>query len=108
MTTKGTMTSTDAPIANTFAAWFMKRRHRLSFRVEASPGCLSTDPPCGTAGDAPYQQSCQSIDNEGHEEQRQSDLDQCAQVEVAGSFAEFVGDDAGHGIARREKRFRHF
>src|SRR5271165_3874173 len=104
MTTSGTMTSTAAPMAKAFAAWLVKRRHRLTFCVEASPGCLSTCPPC-RSGDAPHQQPRQRIDNQSHQEQRQSDFDQRTQVEVARSFAEFVGNDAGHGIAGSKERF---
>src|SRR5271165_824429 len=107
MTTSGTMTSTAAPMAKAFAAWLVKRRHRLTFCVEASPGCLGTYPPC-RSGDAPNQQTGQRIDDQGHEEERKSDFDQRTQVEVASSFAEFVGDDAGHGIAGGEERFGDF
>src|SRR5271169_1725646 len=56
-----------------------------------------------SASHGPDQQSCQSVDDDRNQEQRQSNLDQCRAVDVSGGLAEFVGQNAGHGVSRGEQ-----
>src|SRR5580704_3882173 len=103
MASSGTSTRAAATMAKDVAPRFTMRRHRLICGTAADDR-LGTDPRT-SAGDAPDQQARQRVDDEGYQEQRQADLYQGAEVQVAGSFAKFVGNHAGHGIAGREQRF---
>src|SRR5579864_1842622 len=58
----------------------------------------------GATRHAPHQQLRQTVDDQSHEEENEPDLDQGAQVEVAGGLAEFVGDDAGQRVTGSEER----
>src|SRR5512135_902715 len=75
-----------------------------SFALRTSPSELlrmhpHRNPACGH----PDQHPRDNVHDQGDDEQRQPDLDDGAQVQVAGGFTEFVRDDAGHGVRRREK-----
>src|ERR1017187_8635360 len=105
MASSGTSTRMAAATANVVAPALVTRRTK--------PTCCGVDcadisgtHPRSPAGDAPHQQPGQCVDDEGHDKQRQPDLDQRAQVQIAGGLGEFVGDDTGHGVARREQRLR--
>ena len=50
------------------------------------------------------QQPRQAVEDEGEQEQHQAEFDQRLEIEVAGGFGEFVGDDGGDGVARRKQR----
>ena len=50
------------------------------------------------------QKASEAIQDESHQEQHETEFDQRAQVQIAGGFREFIGDDGGNGIARRRKR----
>src|SRR5690242_12811863 len=56
----------------------------------------------------PHQQLGQDVDDNRDQEQGQADFNQRAEVEVAGGFAEFVGDNARHGVSGGEEGFGDF
>src|ERR1019366_7122066 len=103
MASSGTSTRMAAATANVVAPALVRRRTR--------PTCCGVDGadelgthPRSPAGDAPHQQPGQGVYDERHDKQRQPDLHQRAQIQIAGGLGEFVGNDAGHGVARREQR----
>src|SRR4029077_8123304 len=59
------------------------------------------------AGDGPDQESRQRVDYDRDQKQGQANLDQSGKVDITGGFAEFISQDAGHGIARRKQRLRN-
>ena len=60
------------------------------------------------SGEGFQEQLRQRVDQHGHAEQHQADFKQRAQIRVGRGLGEFVGDDAGQRVARREKRFGNF
>src|SRR5581483_2063693 len=54
---------------------------------------------------APHQQAGYRVHHDGDQEQRQPDLDQRAQVQLTRGFAEFIGDNACHGVTGCEQGF---
>src|ERR1700744_4786106 len=103
MAIRGASTSTAVAMAKKVAPWSVRRRQRLSL---AGPACatLCIGPRRLAAGNAPHQESGERVHDEGDDKQSQADLHQRAEIKIAGSFAELVGDDAGHGVSRGKQR----
>ena len=60
--------------------------------------------PCrSAAGDCPDEHPRERVDDDGHQKERETDLDEGAPVGVVRGLAELVGDDAGHAVARSEQ-----
>src|SRR5208282_852653 len=105
----GNSTSSTASAAAEVMMRFTLRRYKLTGAVVNSTGVAVLSgiaPRRHAAGDAPYQNLGQDVHDDGHQEKRQSDFHQRAQVGVAGGLAELVGDHAGHGIAGSKQRTR--
>src|SRR5580658_6572255 len=102
MTTSGVITRMELRIARPVARWFDAARHmRLPLLVlywlviGPLSSLISLDLSLvharrRTARHHPYQQLSQRIHNDGHDKQREPDLDQRAQIQVVGGLAEFV------------------
>src|ERR1051325_9437180 len=69
-----------------------------------SPKTLSPRHAASAARDAPDEKARGAVDDEGHEEEHEAQLDERAQVQVARRLRELVGDDGGDGVARLEER----
>ncbi len=64
--------------------------------------CLG--PPCRRAArDRPDHEAGDCIDDDSNEKERETDLDESAEVEIAGCLREFVGDDACQRMPRCEE-----
>src|SRR5271157_3397876 len=98
MASRGTSTRTAARTANTVAPWLVIRRQRLTPCDIAGDMELGTHPR-SSVGDAPNQQPGQRIYNKSHKKQRQTNLDQRAEIQVTRGLGKLVGDHAGHGVA---------
>src|SRR6266436_7111170 len=99
MAPKGSRTSITAPAAAKVTAEFRPRRHRLMGAPEKSGGSIAFSgmaPRRGTASYGPHQELGQNVDEDSHDKQGQTNLDQCTEIEIASGLAELVGDDAGH------------
>src|SRR6516165_5965198 len=99
---KGSITRIAAMMANAVARLLVSRRNMLICKEEEVGVELGTCPPRG-AGDAPYEQSRQRIDDQRHQEQGKADFNEGSQMEIAGRFAELIGNDAGHSVARSKE-----
>src|SRR5215471_3044435 len=108
MAHSGASTTITDPAAANVANPFTARRYQL---IGAAPKestltagfALAIGPRRCATSYCPDQNLRQDIDDDGHDEQRQSHLHQRAQIEVSRCLAEFVGDDTRHGVSRREE-----
>src|SRR6266850_897049 len=56
--------------------------------------------------DAPDQSLREDVDDDRDQKKRQADLNQRTQIKIVSSLTEFIGDDAGHGVAGSKERLR--
>src|ERR1700746_931483 len=94
--------STAAPVMT----WSVMRRRRAMGATGCIAGVLAASgigPRRLAPSDGPDQQSCQSVDDDRNQEESQSNLDQGGAVDQPRGLTEFIGQYAGHGIARREQ-----
>src|SRR5258707_13723744 len=68
-------------------------------------GCvlMSVHPRRSATRDRPDHEAGDCIDDDGYEKEREADLDQRAEVEVAGGLRELARDDAGHRVGGCEE-----
>src|SRR5258707_15256586 len=68
-------------------------------------GCvlMSVHPRRSATRDRPDHEAGDCIDDDGYEKEREADLDQRAEVEVAGGLRELARDDAGQRVGGRER-----
>ena len=55
-------------------------------------------------GSGDDQDASEAVEDEGEEKEDEAELDQRLEIQIAGGFGEFVGDNRGDGIAGREER----
>src|ERR1700733_13962225 len=69
-------------------------------------GCvaMSVDPCRSVACDRPDHEAGDGVDNDRDQEERETDFDERAEVDVAGGLGELSGDDAGEGVGWSEER----
>src|ERR1700756_3926069 len=108
MAISGTMTAMVARTAKPPTRPLLMRRLKTLTREARSGGrmdwlAISGHPCWRAARHHPYQQARACIHHDGDQEECESDLDQSAQVHIAGGFAELVGEDTGHGVARGQE-----
>src|SRR5258708_23240775 len=107
---RGSSTRATAPTAATVTRALTLRRTMLMGASAKSAGSMIFAVELGiaqrrcTAGYCPHQELRQNVHDDGHNKECQTHLDQGAEIKVSRSFAEFVGDHAGHGVAGSEKR----
>src|SRR6266481_5596035 len=70
-------------------------------------GCvlMSVHPGRSAACDGPYHETGYGVDDDGDEEEREADLDERAEIDVAGGFGELSCNDAGEGVGGSEEGF---
>jgi len=59
---------------------------------------MSVHPRRSVACDCPNHQARDSVHDDGDQEESEADLDEGAQVEIAGGLRELVGDDTGQCV----------
>ena len=59
--------------------------------------------PRSATGNSPHHQPGKYVDDDSHEEKRESDFHERAEVEVVRRLSEFVRDYASHGVARSKQ-----
>src|SRR5579872_321399 len=95
-----------APTAAAVTKLFVARRQRLTGVMEncdVSGAGLGIAPRRRAPSYGPDEQLRKNIYDDGHEEQRESDFDQRAEIRIARRLAEFIGNDAGHGVSGCEQ-----
>src|SRR5208337_2568200 len=109
MTASGTITRMDARIASTVTAWSVTALN-LDCNGFAPVLILNSSSRLRgrAAGNSPDQQLGNGVDDDRDHEERQTDFDQGAAMQVAGGFSKLVGDHRSHRCAVGEKRFVHF
>src|SRR5690242_7444149 len=68
---------------------------------------ISMCPRGSAACDGPHQRPRNRIYYDGHKEQGETDLNECAEIHVTGRFGELVCDDAGQRVAGGKERLRN-
>src|ERR1700723_38353 len=111
MATNGTRTTITVRIAMPVMAWSVTRRRRLTGDTlccgAAMLAALDMRARRLAARHRPDQQTCQRVHYDRHQKKRQPNFNQRRQMHVARGLGKLIGQDAGHGISRREKRARN-
>src|SRR6476646_4825121 len=105
MATRGARTRTTVKTATPVITRSVRRRRRLIGGTVVLPegkAMLDISPRGLAPGNSPHQQLRHRIHDYGDQEERQANLNQRGKIDVPGSFAELVGQYAGHGVAGRE------
>src|ERR1700678_4006807 len=107
MANNGANTNTTVSTAAPVMTWSTTRRRKamrgtffLSDLSRSEVSGSDIGPRRLAASDGPDQQPRQGVDHDRNQEERQTDLDQSRQVNIARSFAELIGQHAGHGVPR--------
>src|SRR5580698_2544956 len=109
MANSGTSTRMTVSTAAPVMTWSVMRRRKAIGATGFSAEVLLASgigPRRLAAGDGPDQQTCESVDHDRDQEQRQTDFDQRGKVDVSGGLAELIGEHAGHGVTGSEERPR--
>src|SRR5580693_4374067 len=108
MAISGTSTTITVRIAIPVMAWSVTRRRRLIGGtlccMAAMLAALDMRARRLAARHRPDQQTCQRVHYDRHQKKRQPNFNQRGQMHVARGLGKLIGQDAGHGISRREKR----
>src|SRR3979490_1958204 len=64
---------------------------------------MSVHPGRSAACDGPYHEAGDGVDDDGDEEEREADLDERAEIDVAGGLGELSCNDAGEGVGGGEE-----
>src|SRR5271165_1699828 len=110
MAPNGSRTSNTVSTATPVMRWSVMRRRQLmggmATAIALELASISGNAPRGLSPrNTPNQQSGQRVHDDGDQEQSQTNLDQSRQIDVARRFAEFVGQNAGHGVSGGKQRF---
>src|ERR1700726_2691001 len=110
MAISGASTSTTVSTAIPVMAWSVRRRFQLTGGIPSRMDALVSSgmsPRRLATCHRPHQQLRECVYDDRDQEERQTDLDQSRQINVARGLAELIGEDTGHGVAGREQRFRY-
>src|ERR1700731_1366306 len=64
---------------------------------------MSVHPSRSAACDGPDHEAGDGVDDDGDKEEREADLDERAEIDVAGGFGELSCNDAGEGVGGGEE-----
>src|SRR5437660_12727083 len=110
MANNGTSTRMTVRTAAPVMTWSVIRRRKATGCTVRRVGALAVSgigPRGLAAGNGPDQQTCKGVDDDRNQEQSQANLDQSRAVDTSDGLAEFIGQHAGHGIARRKEGFHN-